>query len=68
MREICKSGSEGGGGESRSLPLSAEHEHLFLIRGAHDHEMSATSANSHSPLVARSLEDMLYWPKVGRKQ
>jgi hypothetical protein len=26
MREICTSGSEGGGGLSRSLPLSNEHE------------------------------------------
>ncbi len=26
MREICTSGSEGGGGGSRSLPLSVEHD------------------------------------------
>ena len=33
MREIRQSGSEGGGGESRSLPLSEEHEHLKGARG-----------------------------------
>lgn len=26
MREICKSGSEGGGGVSCSLPLSEDHD------------------------------------------
>ena len=34
MREIRKSGSEGGGGVSRSLPLSEEDEYLLLFGDA----------------------------------
>jgi hypothetical protein len=36
MREICTSGSEGGGGGSRSLPLSEDHDSsLFYFFGSY---------------------------------
>jgi hypothetical protein len=37
MREICKSGSEGGGGVSRSLPLSSNETSDRLEHGLADH-------------------------------
>ena len=41
MREICTSGSEGGGGVSRSLPLSEDHDAPLEWRAPNNYPFTA---------------------------